>query len=178
MKRFLFIISSILIVSSCLNDGSENRTSYTMTASFQYKEIKFRPDSTFVNTTTPEGFGYDMLNFYHQLDADKIWFDGGFILSCAEMPESGVTDGLENKYRVYLAPDNNKDQSGNIYTVFYQNPDPALMPSHDISFVYKDNGTCVMHGCYVTNTVEVAEFAKQNFKAGDRMTLKIGRAHV
>lgn len=172
MKRLFFIISTVFLVSSCFDDIDGNRTTYALTADFQYKDMEFKADSTFYNTLTPRGFGYDVLNFYHQLDADYIWFDGGFMLSCAEMPQSGVTEGLMKEYRLYLTPENNKDQKGNIYTVFYQNPNSSLMPEHDVEFVYKENGSCVMLGCYVTNTVEVAEFAKENFKIGDRMTIK------
>ena len=63
MKRLLFIIISIILFSSCgFDDGSGTTTQYTLTATFQYKGVAFRPDSTFVNTSTPKGFGYDALN--------------------------------------------------------------------------------------------------------------------
>lgn len=175
MKRLLFIITSIILFSSCgFDDGSGTTTQYTLTATFQYKGVAFRPDSTFVNTSTPKGFGYDALNFFHKLDADNIWFDGGFIMSCAEMPASGVTEGLMNTYRANLNKAVNKNQKGNIYTVFYQNPDNALMPEHDVEFAYDmDNGsTCNIIGCFITNTVEVADYIKENFTVGDKMTIK------
>ncbi len=171
MKRLFFILFSLSLVSSCLLDGdSGSTTSYTRTADFQYTNISFLPDSTFFNTTTPDGFGFDVLNFYHLLDPGKIRVDGGFILSCQDIPKSGKTEGLDNTYRCYLV-DFSK-YSGNIYTVFYQNPDAALMPEHDIQFPYKDSGSCMLEGCFVTNTVEVADYAKANFEPGDMITLK------
>ena len=170
MKRLFFIICSLFLISACLDDGSGSTTSYTNTADFQYSSISFSQDSTFFNTTTPEGYGYDVLNFYHRLDADKVRVEGGFILSCLEMPESGNTEGLANIYRCYLA--NAKDGSENIYSVFSQNKDAALMPEHDIHFPYKANGSCILQGCFITNTVEVADYVKENFEVGDRITLK------
>lgn len=167
MKRLLIILSAMALLSSCFDKGA-GRT-YALVADFQYSDISFRSDSTFINTNDAVGFGYDLLNFYHQLDVERIWFDGGFILSCQQIPASGVTDGLFNTYRA-LVP---KDWGvGNIYTVFYQNPDPALMPAHDIEFAFTEDGTCTMGGCYVTNTVEVADFVRENFVSGDKMIVK------
>ena len=56
--------------------------------------------------------------------------------------------------------------------VFYQNPEPAFMPAHDIVFPLTANGTCKIVGFYVTNTAEVAEYVKENFEVGDNITLK------
>jgi hypothetical protein len=156
-------------MTSCFEDGPQTKRHYVLEANFQYEGIVFNADSTLVNTQQGLGFGFDGLNFLHQLDADNIWFDGGFILSCAEMPKSGNTENLFNLYRANVP----KGQvRGNIYTVFYQNPDPLLMPKHDVEFAYAQNGTCVLSGCYVTNTVEVADFMKKNFKEGDRFAVK------
>lgn len=171
MKRFLFIISILFVAASCrFDDGSGMSQSYTNTAHFQYTDAKFYPDSTFFSTQTPEGFGFDVLNFYHQLDPGKVWVDGGFILSCLEMPLSGNTADLRNTYRCYLT--NLKKPFSNIYTVFVQNEDDAFMPKHDIHFPFTSNGSCMPQGCFITNTVEVAEYIKANFEDGDRMTLK------
>ena len=68
--------------------------------------------------------------------------------------------------------------TGNIYTVFYQNPDESKMPEHDVKFVgYSadsiiEEGTCKIAGCYLTNTVEVADYIKANFKTGDKLVVK------
>lgn len=173
MKRLFFILAALALVSSCLDDGSGSRTQYTLTATFQYQGLDLGADSTYFSTKTPEGFSFDLLNFYHQLDSDQIWFDGGFILSNYEMPESGVTDRLHNTYRLYLNPKANKNQSGNIYTVYHQNPDSALMPKHGVEFAYAGQGSsCTMIGCFITNTVEVADSIKANFVLGDKMTVK------
>ena len=61
MKRILFILFSLVLVSSCFDDGSGMGQSYTASADFNYMDIAFFPDSTFFNTKTPEGFGYDAL---------------------------------------------------------------------------------------------------------------------
>ena len=123
----------MILVSSCFDDGSGMRQTYTKTADFQYTDISFFSDSTFFNTVTPEGFGYDVLNFYHLLDPGKVRVDGGFMLSCLEMPFSGNTEGMNNTYRTYLT--NMTKKYSNIYTVYVQS-DPAFMPEHDIQFPY------------------------------------------
>ena len=166
MKRFLIILIALLSLTSCFKEGANVKRKYTLEATFQYPGISFGTDSTFVNTQDVKGFGYDALNFFHQLDDSKR-FQGGFILSCAEMPKSGKTAGLMNTYRANVPA-----TVGNIYTVFYQNPASAAMPEHDVEFAYDENGTCEMLGCYVTNTVEVADFVKLNFKKGDRLSIK------
>lgn len=175
MKRLFFILAALVLVASCLDDGSGNRTQYTLTTTFQYQGLDLGSDSTYFSTTTPEGFSdpNGLLNFYHQLDADAVWFDGGFILSNYEMPASGVTSGLNNVYRVYLDSQANKNMAGNIYTVYHQNPDPALMPKHDMEFPFVANGRCTMLGCFITNTVQVADAIKENFTDGDKMTVKV-----
>lgn len=172
MKRLFLILFSLVLVSSCLDDGSGAGQSITAYATFSYPNMTFRSDSTFFNDgKTPQGFGYDILNFYHQLDADKKNVLGGFRLSCLKMPVSGNTADLQNNtFRCYLK--NHKRQYENIYTVYYQNPEVSYMPSHSIEFPYSKNGTCVLLEMLVTNTVEVADSIKAHFKVGDRLTLK------
>lgn len=174
MKRLLFVLFSLILVSSCLDDGSGNKTTYTLTATFQYPGVDFGSDSTYYSTVTPEGFSYDLLNFFHKFDSDQVWFDGGFILSNYEMPQSQNTAGLNNIYRLYLNADVNKNQAGNSYTVFFQNEDNNLMPAHDVQFPYANAAgcTCTMLGCFVTNTVQVADSIKANFKLGDKMYIR------
>ena len=169
MRRLFFILLSLITITSCLNDGSGMKQTYTKTADFQYVDIKFFPDSTFFNTVTPEGFGFDVLNFYHLLDPGKIRVDGGFMLSSRVMPVSGNTEGLDNTYRSYLT--NVKKKYNNNYAVYIQS-EPAFMPEHDIQFPFKSYGTCILKGCFVTNTVEVADYVKANFGVGDKITLK------
>lgn len=169
MKRFFLIALAALTLTSCLDTGSGMGQKYTLVASFQYSGVSFKSDSTFVNANDTIGFSYDVLNFYHTLTPDLSRLEGGFLLSCAEMPKSGDVSRLMQTYRAYLTTD---QLSGNIYTVFHQNPDNTKMPVHDISFPYTENGTCTMGGCYLTNTVEVAEYIKANFTLGDRLAVK------
>lgn len=172
MKRLFLILFSLILVSSCLDDGSGAGQSITATATFSYPTITFRADSTFFNDSqTPQGFGYDVLNFYHQLDADKKTVLGGFRLSCLQMPLSGNTADLQNNtFRCYLK--NLKTQFDNTYSVYYQSPEISHMPTHAIEFPYTKNGSCRLLGMFVTNTVEVADSIKAHFKVGDRLTLK------
>ena len=103
MKRIFFIIFSLIMLSSCLDDGSGTTQKYQGRADFEYGAgAQFLPDSTFFNTKQAEGFGYDILNFYHQLDASKTGVDGGFILSCLKMPVSGKTEGLNNGLHIIV----------------------------------------------------------------------------
>ncbi len=168
MKRFLFILIALASLTSCFKDGGHVKRKYLLEATFQYTGVNFRSDSTYFNTTDVNGFGYDALNFYHKLSLDKN-FNGGFLLSCNEMPKSGNTERLMNTYRANVPAGG---VQGNIYTVFYQNADPALMPEHDLEFAYDENGECTMVGCYITNTVEVADFVKNNFQDGDWLSVK------
>ena len=170
MKRLSIILFTMMAVSSCLLESDADMgEKYALIASFQYPDIKFNTDSTFVNAKDTIGFGFDAMNFYHKLDDDNMTSLGGFTLSRVEMPASGHTEGLKNMYRA-LVPKNSA--KGNIYTVFHHNPDKSKMPQHSVGFAYKDFGTCVMNACVVTNTVEVADFVKQNFKLGDRLSVK------
>ena len=169
MKRLILILFSLLMVASCLDDGSGTRQVYTSAVDFEYTG-SFLPDSTFFNAEYAEGFGYDVMWFYHKLDTDKTNFEGGFLLSRQRMPKSGNTEGLNNTYRLYSADP--KNLYANTYAVYYQNSDSALMPAHDINFLYTKNGTCKVVGFYVTNTVAVADYVKANFKEGDNITLK------
>ena len=172
MKRLLFILSALILVSSCWDDdGSGSNMEYPLVADFQYNDITFFPDSTMFNTKTPEGFGYDVLNFYHQLNADKTKVNGGFTLSCL-VPKSENTENLNNTYRAYMSKVVQPNYT-NIYTVYRQNPDEALMPKNDVYFPYAASGTCTLLGLYVANTVEVVDSIKTNFKMGDRLTVKI-----
>lgn len=169
MKKIYILLLAAFCAVSCFDDGSGMGQKYSLVASFQYSGLKFRTDSTFVNNKDTLGFGFDVLNFYHELDEGLVRTEGGFTLSCAEMPKSGVTAGLMNKYRAMVPKGM---EPGNIYTVYYQNPDASRMPEHDIEFSYPEFGTCSPAGCYVTNTVDVVDFVKKNFSVGDRLTLK------
>ena len=169
MKKILLLFIAAICAASCFDGDSGTSQKYTLVTYFQYSELKFGLDSTFVNAQDTIGFGYDALTFYHKLDEKLENAEGGFLISCAEMSKSGVTAGLDNTYRAMVPKGM---MPGNIYTVFYQNPDETKMPEHDIEFSYKEHGTCNMIGCYVTNTVEVVDYVKKNFTLGDRLSIK------
>lgn len=167
MKRFLFILSAVLMTASCLDPGTVSQK-YTVVANFD-NAYSFGADSTY-QYTKGVGFNYDLLGFFHEIDSVSKNFDGGFLVSCLDTPKSGSTDGLRNTYRAYLRKD--AAFNGNAYAVYYSNPDQSLMPEHDIKFLAAEDGTCTMLGCYVANTVEVADYVRANFKKDDKLTLK------
>lgn len=169
MKKIFILFFAAICAVSCFDGGSGVGQKYNLITYFQYSGINFRSDSTFVNYKDTVGFGYDVLNFYHELDEGLVRAEGGFFLSCAEMPKSGVTEGLQNTYRAMVPKGMTP---GNIYTVFYQNPDDTKMPEHDVEFSFPEYGTCQMVGCYVTNTVEVVDYVKKHFTLGDRLSIK------
>ena len=175
MKRIFYFFLAALMLSSCLETESGQGQKYSLVANFQYSGVAFRSDSTFVNAKDTLGFSFDVLTFYHHLDNSLSQLEGGFLLSCAEMPKSGNTERLMKTYRAYVPA---ADFAGNIYTVFRQNPDESKMPAHDVEFVgyrgdsFIEDGTCMMAGCYITNTVEVADYVKANFKKGDKLSVK------
>ena len=175
MKRILFSLLAAISLTSCLNDESGMGQEYTLVASFQFSGLSYKSDSTFVNAKDTVGFGFDVLNFFHNLDESLTQLQGGFLISGAEMPKSGNTDRLMKTFRAQVP---SALSTGNIYTVFYQNPDESKMPEHDVKFVgYSadsiiEEGTCKIAGCYLTNTVEVADYIKANFKTGDKLVVK------
>lgn len=169
MKRLLFFFFTIVMVSSCFGDD-DNKETLSGVVDFQFEDLAFQNDSTAFITSTPQGFSYGVFNFYHKLNAGQTAVDGGFLISRLEMPRSGNTSGLENTYRSYIP--GTKLSYLNLYTVYRQNSDPELMPEHDFQFPLASSGTCKLSGMFVTNTVEVADSVKANFKEGDKLTLK------
>lgn len=170
MKRLLFFFFTIVMVSSCFGDEYGDKQTISGVVDFQFENLTYKNDSTTFITTTPEGFSYSIFNFYHKLDAGQTTVDGGFMISRLEMPRSGNTAGLENTYRSYI-PGTKMDYL-NVYIVYRQNQDPALMPQHDFHFPMASTGTCKLSGLFVSNTVEVVDSVKANFQEGDKLTLK------
>ncbi|MBQ8838280.1 MAG: DUF4465 domain-containing protein [Bacteroidales bacterium] len=175
MKRFIFIVLVMASLASCLGDDPTVQKSYPLCADFEltdeYTHVKFfGSDSLYFDAQNGVGIGYDLLAFLHKLDEGKIRLEGGFLLSSYEYPEGGLADGLVNTWRTNAEIDKGQDRLS--YLVFYDNPDETLMPEHDMHFTAIEYGTCSMVGCYVSNTVEVADSIAANFKLGDRLTLK------
>ena len=169
MKRFLLVLAVVFSFTSCMKSGFMNKESYTAVVTFEYPISVFRSDSTLFSTQTPEGFGFDVLNFYHKLDEPKVNVLGGFLVSALQMPKSGNTKGLNNRYRANVAV---YQPEGNTYAVYYQNPDNTMMPKADVVFAQSEYGICTMKECAVTNTADVVDSIKKNFKKGDKMVLK------
>ena len=171
MKRIFLIITTSLLVMSCLND-------YTMTESgtvgisfefpYNYAEM-FGTDSLYYVQQENASLVVNVLGFNNVIEKDSKEFVGGFIFSYMAVPESG-TEGLENN--LYRA--NNKLRKGekNTFAVYSQHPDQSKNPERDIVFIYPDNGTCTITSCYVNNTVAVADAVQENFVDGDRLLLK------
>ena len=168
MRRFLIFLSVVFMTVSCLDTGTVSQK-YQLVTLFD-NAYKFGADSTY-QYSQGVGFNYDLLGFFHEIDSVSKNFDGGFLVSCLDTPKSGSTEGLRNTYRAYLAKE--AVFNGNAYAVYYSNPDQTLMPEHDIKFLAAEDGTCTMQGCFVANTVEVADWVKANFKKDDKLTLKV-----
>lgn len=172
MKRLLLIISIVFAVSSCFGDGPMTTRSYTMVANFEYTGENyldiFGPDSLYFGIKEP-GFSNADFLFYHNVDTLKEQFNGGFLISYLDIPKSEVTDSLENNaYRVNTV----QSPGRNTFIVFHQNDNESLMPKRDSEFRWTKYGTCVMTGCYVNNTVMVADSLRARFEPGDKLILK------
>lgn len=170
MKRLLFVFSVMIMATSCF-DVQTNSYTGQLIANFEYSDIKFGADSVVVENTVGAGIYFDVLGFRHTLSPDNIWFDGGFIISCLDMTtdkEALAAMSDKHTYRANVIP----PLRSNTYLVHYTNPDENLMPEHDVEFIAKEDGSCSMVGCYVTNTVEVAEAVSKLFEKGDKLELK------
>lgn len=93
MKRLIILFSIFFMATSCFDVGP-NRYSGQLVCDFEYKNAKFNADSTLFETLDGIGIGYDVMAFYHQLSPDNLWFDGGFMLSCQDMPLQKVSSIL------------------------------------------------------------------------------------
>lgn len=167
MKRFIIILSVAAMAVSCFNIESGTKQSYTLFADFEFAGVDystaFGPDSLLFDTEVGLGLGFDQLGFYHKLNAEKTDVIGGFIASYLSPVKAD--EGGNNADRLY----NLLSKKANTYLV-YRNT--AVMPEHDVQFMSTKYGTCTMVGCYVTNTVEVADAVLANFEVGDKLTLK------
>lgn len=171
MKRIIFILSIALMTVSCFDMNTKSEQSYTLIASFEYAGMdyveKFGADSLFFDSSNEGlGIGFHNLAFYHKLNAGKTDVLGGFLASylCPVRAE----EGGDNANRAYVM---NSKKDNNTYLVYRSNPVASNMPEHDVEFMEKKYGTCGIAGCFVTNTVEVADSIAANFELGDRLTL-------
>lgn len=158
-----------MMAASCFNLESGSKQSYTLIADFEFTWLDyddvFGADSLMFDANKGLGIGVDYMGFYHKLNPEKTEVLGGFVashLSSVRADEAG-----DNANRLYTPLSKDK----NTYLV-YRTADLPNMPEHDFQFMAKQLGTCGMTGCYVTNTVEVADSVMAHFEVGDRMTLK------
>ena len=164
------MFSILAIMNSCLGESYFSDSS-PLLVSFEYSDGIFNKDSLYYDTGESKmGFAWDYLAFYHKVDEQTSDFHGGFLLSRLFVPESGNTEGLNNRYRA-----NSKAVKGvsNKFAVFYQGVE---MPDKHMVFHYSSQGvstTCTMQSMYVNNTVEVAEAVKSSFQPGQKLILKV-----
>jgi len=152
MKRTFFIALVMCVVSSCLGTG-ENSWSYTLDMTFDDASLSssnvFGADSLSVLNETDMILGTDFSLALLYKQKNNV-FQGGFRLSRLK----GETDGKLERPQTDLdawrvnaaggAANRYSNVPSTTYAVFYDNPDDAQMPTHDMEFGYKDNGTCTI----------------------------------
>ena len=161
MKKILYSLIIVLSFAACSID-STYKQQYTTVASFEYSNIdygtQFGADSTFYDSQGRIGLAWGDLAFYHKVEETGS-FTGGFMLSYLKPSGSGdkVEGYVPNKYRV-VGPE--VAATNRTYAVFYQNPDPTAMPTHDLGFLSSAYGTCSLTCCWVNNSEAVFEAVK------------------
>ena len=176
MKKIILFVCAVAMAVSCsLTGGSYQK--YQIVTTFDYQNMgvnyteAFGPDSVYYDAVSKYGPYWQDLLFNHKI-GDSNEFLGGFAVSYLAPSGMGEKkmDYVYNDFKVAgPALPNNKL---NTYAVYYQNPEKDIyMPEHAIAFPYVKNGSCEPVGCYLTNTVEVADAIKENFQLGDRFTV-------
>lgn len=186
MKKTLFIFIALFSLASCLKDGgfTDTRPVY---ATFEYSGMDytklFGKDSLFFESDAGYGLGWEYMAFLHKVDTsvtDNWIFQGGVMLSYLKGRTFDPTDSLSMAQSDSLMYADHRFRAnsqalpllGKTYLVYQQNPDPALMPKHDVEFLAKDFGTCQLTECYVNNTTYMAYRIANTFVDGDKLTLK------
>lgn len=182
MKRVFYRLSVVFFAAgflvSCLPEAEFSNT-VTVNANFEYGQVNFEADSLFYKSEMGAGIGWGALGFLHKIDTVNWTFEGGALLSykkgCLYDPSDTAalakSDSLvfaQDLYRVNSVKDT---VNNNSYLVYYQNPDPAKMPKHDVVFLVENNGVCLAQQCFVNNTSYVAYKVAKSFEPGDRLTL-------
>ena len=172
MKKIVFFIVVLSMAISCLGDGPNYQSSYTLSANFEYSTLNypqvFGEDSLYFDAERCVGFGYQDLGFHHKLNADTTEVLGGFLMSYLETRKDMTQlDPKTNRWRALAAPD-----MRNTYAVHRTADLPSNKPAHDVEFLNIAYGTCAMANCQVTNTVEVADSIRTRFAVGDKLILK------
>lgn len=186
MKKIFFIFIALFSLASCLSESENTRTD-PLRATFEYTRVNypelFGKDSLFFESNMGYGFGWDYMAFLHKVDTsvtDNWVFQGGVMLSYlkgktfdpADSLSMAQSDSLMYADHRFRANSQALPLLGKTYLVYQQNPDPALMPKHDVEFLAKDFGTCQLTECYVNNTTYMAYRIANTFVDGDKLTLK------
>ena len=186
MKKIFFIFIALFSLASCLSESENTRTD-PLWATFEYTRVNypelFGEDSLFFESNMGYGFGWDYMAFLHKVDTsvtDNWVFQGGVMLSYLKGKTFDPADSLSMAQNDSLMFADHRFRAnsqalpllGKTYLVYQQNPDPALMPKHDVEFLAKDFGTCQLTECYVNNTTYMAYRIANTFVDGDKLTLK------
>ena len=175
MKKLLGIITSAILVASCLGSAGYEMD-YALYATFAYTDsdfvgVKSKPDSLIYDTDYRLGFTWEYVAFYHKVEEYSNEFRGGFLASCLKVPTSSDVSGLSyNEYRANAVnPSSNVDK----YAVFVQTYD---MPQKNLAFIpassASNQSTCSLSSVYVTNSVAVEQAVRSSFVDGDKLVLK------
>ncbi len=166
IKKLILIFTAAVCAASCWDQGPTYSGNYQLDTEFEYSGLKFNSDSLYFESQEGgKGFAWTDLAFYHKLDESGNVFKGGFILSQLKGSGSG-NDRFRVNSGVGMA-------NSPTYVVYYRSPFRADMPDHSIEFISKEYGTCEMIGCYVNNTKEVVDSIKNNFKPGDKLSIRM-----
>ena len=179
LNHLLVVFVAALSVVSCLPEADYSQTAI-VSASFEYTDAQYTPDSLFFKANNGAGLGWGSLGFMHKVDTTTWTFEGGVLASKqkgtlydpADTVALAKSDSLvfaQDRYRVNSVKDT---VNTNSYLVYYQNPDSSKMPEHDVLFLIEEHGACQAQYCFVNNTSYVAYKVAQTFQPGDRLTLK------
>lgn len=183
MKNVFYHLFVVLFAAcsfvSCFPEAEFSQTA-VVNANFEYDKVNFDSDSLFYKSEMGAGIGWGALGFLHKVDTVNWNFEGGVLLSYKKgglvdptdtvaMAKSDSLVFAQDRYRVNSVKDT---VNNNSYLVYYQNPDSAKMPEHDVVFLIESNGVCQAQQCFVNNTSYVAYKVAQTFEPGDRLTLK------
>lgn len=173
-KKIVLFALTLFVAMSCLDSGSFT-TSGNMVAEMEYTDrydynTLFGADSLYFDSEGAKmGINWGNMYFFYHSVSDDGAFQGGFLLSYLDKPKPETSELSNNKYRVNCAV---SDNYINTYLVYEKNPDASKMPAHGFQFMMASYGTCSMVGCYVNNTVALAEAAVQQLELGEKVLFR------
>ena len=174
MKNLFIFLALVAVTASCL-DNYVNEESGSLYSTFDYANSVYGEDSLYFDVKggkvcCSSEYPYSFLSYHHKVDTDPVAFKGGFILSCLDIPESEITEGLtNNQYRVNTV---RKEGYHNKFAVFCQTED---MPEKHIEFWPLSGNyasTYSIKSALVNNTVEVADSVRSVFVPGNKLVLE------